>query len=92
MKNNKKKIIMYAGVLLTILFLVGTVVTIGDGEQENRIYDVNRNGVINFQDAGLCFVYIHDGIDDEYGNLLYDVNLDGVVTEEDCIDIWMHRD
>jgi len=90
--KNKKKIICYAGVIATLLFLICTISITGDEQNENRIYDVNRNGVINFQDAGLCYVYIYNGVDDPYGNLLYDVNFDGVVSEEDCIDIWMHKD
>ena len=91
MKNKKQKGI-YAGVLLVILFIVGTIVIMGYEPTENRIYDVNRNGVINFQDAGLCYVYYHNGVDNEYGNLLYDVNFDGVVDVDDAIEIWEHRD
>ena len=89
---NKKKLFLYAGVLMTILFLIGTISITGDGENPNRIYDVNRNGVINFQDAGLCYIYYHYEIDNEYGNLLYDVNFDGIVDEADCIEIWVNRD
>jgi len=63
-----------------------------NGENCNRIYDVNRDGRINYQDAGLCFVYVRDNIDDPYGNLLYDVNIDGVVDDSDYLLIWQNRD
>jgi len=58
----------------------------------NRICDVNRDGRINFQDAGLCHVYIQDEVDDYYGNLLYDVNIDGIVDNMDVMFIWNNRD
>lgn len=89
---DKKKIGIYAGVLLVILTVIGTVNITGDEQNENRIYDVNRNGVINFQDAGQCYVYYTNEINDEYGNLLYDVNFDGIVNEDDAVEIWMNRD
>ncbi len=89
---NKKKVILYAGAILMVLFFIGTVITMGNEPTENRIYDVNRNGEINFQDAGLTYVYYYNEVSNEYGDLLYDVNFDGVVNEDDCIDIWMHRD
>ena len=59
----------------------------------NRIYDVNRNGIINFQDAGLCWVYAIDHDNRTfYGDLLYDVNMDGQVNFQDAGLIWVNRD
>ncbi len=59
----------------------------------NRIYDVNRNGVINFQDARLCWSYAIDYVNRTfYGDLLYDVNMDGNVNFQDCGLIWVNRD
>jgi len=59
----------------------------------NRIYDVNRNEIINFQDAGLTWIYITTPeIHNEFGDLLYDVNYDGQVNFQDCGLIWVNRD
>ena len=86
----------YAGVLLvTIVFICSSIVTSNNtrnGDGLNRIYDVNRDGNINFQDAGLCWTYIQDDTDDPYGNLLYDVNMDGQVNFQDAGLIWTNRD
>lgn len=99
MKN--KKILLYAGVLLaTMIFVCMGVVTSNQSMKTtnanngcNRIYDVNRNGVINFQDAGLCWNYmITPEIHDLHGNFLYDVNMDGNVNFQDCGLIWINRD
>ena len=95
-----KKIIIYAGVLLATLFFIGmNVATSGNiktttsEEGCNRIYDVNRDGIINFQDAGLCWVYITTPeIHDLHGDLLYDVNMDGQVNFQDAGLIWVNRD
>ena len=59
----------------------------------NRIYDVNRDHVINFQDAGLCWSYAVD-YDNRtfYGDLLYDVNCDGQVNFQDAGLCWVNRD
>ena len=103
MKNKirNKKIMLYAGVLLAILVFVcssiGTsnnnfVKTTIREKNCNRIYDVNRDGTINFQDAGLCWVYIQNNLDDPYGDLLYDVNMDGQVNFQDAGLIWINRD
>lgn len=99
---NRKKILFYAGVLCvipTVCFasLVGSVsqstMNSNEGGGCNRIYDVNRDTVINFQDAGLCWTYIqHDEWHCEYGDLLYDVNMDGQVNFQDCGLIWVNRD
>ena len=99
-----KTVFFYSIVLVGLLGIIGSMVfaqampgsiqvenksSSGNG---NRIYDVNRDGVINFQDAGLCWVYIEDDVDNEYGNLLYDVNMDGQVNFQDCGLIWVNRD
>lgn len=52
-------------------------------------YDVNNNGLVNFQDAGLVWTHrtslvSYDG--------LYDVNQDGKVNFQDTGLTWMHRD
>ena len=52
-------------------------------------YDVNNNDVVNFQDAGLCWVHRtsiapYDG--------LYDVNQDGTVNFQDAGLCWVNRD
>lgn len=98
---NKKKVVIYAGVLLVVpmLVFVGLVgstpqVSINNNNDVgcNRIYDVNRDTIINFQDAGLCWVYIQSGVTDPYAELLYDVNCDGMVNFQDCGLIWVNRD
>jgi len=59
----------------------------------NRIYDVNRDEIINFQDAGKCWVYITTPeLHCEFGDLLYDVNCDGRVNFMDAGLIWVNRD
>ena len=101
MKKNKKKIIIYAGVLLaTLLFVCMGVstsnsmkISTSNDNGCNRIYDVNRDTVINFQDAGLCWVYVTTPeIHCEFGDLLYDVNMDGKVNFQDAGLIWINRD
>jgi len=52
-------------------------------------YDVSNNGVVNFQDAGLCWVnrdsvVAYDG--------LFDVNQDGTVNFQDAGLCWINRD
>jgi len=54
-----------------------------------NIYDVNHDGTVNFQDAGLVWVHRtslvpYDG--------LYDVNQDGQVNFQDAGLVWVHRD
>ena len=132
---NKKKVVLYAGVLVALLSLIcigsASVVehisldkpvddslfypVLSDYEERvllfrltifenryysnyessgcNRIYDVNRDMVINFQDAGLCWIYITTPeLHDVHGDLLYDVNCDGQVNFQDCGLIWVNRD
>jgi len=96
----KKKVIIYATVLIAIATLVciGTVSSYEKNTNNNdggcnRIYDVNRDGVINYQDAGLCWVYTTTPeIHCEFGDLLYDVNMDGQVNFQDAGLIWVNRD
>ncbi len=52
-------------------------------------YDVNNNDIVNFQDAGLCWIHrdtvmLYDG--------LYDVNQNGVVNFQDSGLCWVNRD
>ena len=95
---NKKKIIIYAGVLIVVaaFVLVGSAGSIEKASSDggcNRIYDVNRDEIINFQDAGLCWVYVTSPeIHNEFGDLLYDVNCDHQVNFQDCGLIWVNRD
>jgi hypothetical protein len=54
-----------------------------------KIYDVNHDGKVNFQDAGLVWVHRtslvpYDG--------LYDVNQDGQVNFQDAGLTWVNRD
>jgi len=103
-KKEKNKIFLYAGVLLATLVFVymgiatsnqtNTILETINKENGgcNRIYDVNRDSVINFQDAGLCWVYIQNDLGDPYGDLLYDVNMDGTVNFQDAGLIWVNRD
>ena len=97
-KNKKNKIFLYAGAILaTLLFICISAATSNPINKEtggcNRIYDVNRDGIINFQDAGLCWTYItNPEIHCEFGDLLYDVNMDGQVNFQDCGLIWVNRD
>jgi len=97
---NKKKIIIYAGVLLVTMIFVGVGIVSSNPSQSigidigcNRIYDVNRDKVINFQDAGLCWIYATSPeLHDFHGDLLYDVNMDGRVNFQDAGLIWVNRD
>jgi len=98
---NKKKVFCYAVILCvipTVCFagLVGSVSNASLSDTMvgcNRIYDVNRDMVINFQDAGLCWFYVtHDEVHCEFGDLLYDVNMDHQVNFQDCGLIWVNRD
>ena len=52
-------------------------------------YDVSNNGVVNFQDAGLCWVN-RDSVVDYDG--LFDVNQNGVVNFQDAGLTWVNRD
>lgn len=105
MKGSKKGIVFNAGVTIIMAFVIIGITnhianaSFGDNKVNddphlhcNRIYDVNRDGTINFQDAGLCWVYIQNDLGDSYGDLLYDVNMDGQVNFQDCGIIWVHRD
>jgi len=118
---NKKKVVLWAGVLLVIPTLVfaGIVGSVQQASLDvnedrllmrlqiferifynnyessgcNRIYDVNRDGVINFQDSGLCWVYATTPeLHDLHGDLLYDVNCDGRENFMDAGLIWVNRD
>jgi len=75
-KMNKRKLVMglvIAGILLAVAIFAGCINTNEESEEcpecpecedcsgINRIYDVNRDGKINFQDAGLAWVYIAGG-------------------------------
>lgn len=101
MKKNKKKYILYAGVLLVTLIFVCSSIATSNAPMKitmkengcNRIYDVNRDGTINFQDAGLAWIYATSPeIHDFHGDLLYDVNMDGNVNFQDAGLIWINRD
>ena len=52
------------------------------------IYDVNNDDVINFQDAGLCWVNRDTAV--PY-NATYDVNQDGTVNFQDAGLCWVNR-
>ncbi len=52
-------------------------------------YDINNNDVVNFQDAGLCWIH-RDTVVPYDG--LYDVNLNGVVNFQDAGLCWINRD
>jgi len=52
-------------------------------------YDIDNNGVVNFQDAGL--VWIHRTSEVDY-NALYDVNQDNLVNFSDAGITWINRD
>lgn len=52
-------------------------------------YDVNKDGTINFQDAGLTWV--HRTTQFPY-DPLYDMNNDGTVNFQDAGIVWIHRD
>jgi len=68
----------------------------------NRIYDINRDGVIDYLDSAEVLWYIKHGLTyvetlifNHYGNpyqKLYDVNIDGRVNMEDVHDIWINCD
>jgi len=96
MKN--KTILIYAGLLLVTTIFICSSITASNNKMDtknncNRIYDVNRDGVINYQDAGLCWVYTTTPeIHCEFGDLLYDVNMDGQVNFQDAGLIWVNRD
>jgi len=48
----------------------------------NEIYDVNKDGTVNYQDAGLVHIHRYNP---------YDVNLDGTVDFDDVMETWNHR-
>ncbi len=52
-------------------------------------YDINNNDVVNFQDAGLCWIH-RDNVASYDG--LYDVNQNGVVNFQDAGLCWVNRD
>jgi len=52
-------------------------------------YDVNNDGSVNFQDAGLCWVHRDSVVPYE---ALYDVNSDGTVNFQDAGLCWVNRD
>ena len=56
---------------------------------EGSRYDVNNNGVVNFQDAGL--VWVHRTTQAMYEGI-YDVNNDGQVNFMDAGLTWINRD
>jgi len=67
---------IYSSVNLTVPFIVNK-------------YDVNKDGVVDFQDAGL--VWIHRSSQVPY-ETYYDMNDDGVVDFQDAGIVWIHRD
>jgi len=88
---NKKYILI--GMITLLLLAVSVQAVTKQNSQGNRIYDVNRDGVINYRDAGKCWVYLsHPEDHNVYGDLLYDVNIDGVVDDDDMLLIWQFRD
>ena len=103
-KNNywNGSVLLKAGVVVSVVVLLVVVFSgfvAGDppvGVRRlscNRVFDVNRDGRINFQDAGLCHVYsVSPESHTFYGDLLYDVNMDGVVDDVDVDLIWSNRD
>ena len=52
-------------------------------------YDVSNNNIVNFQDAGLCWIN-RDTVVDYDG--LYDVNHNGIVNFQDAGLCWVNRD
>jgi len=91
--SRKKNIVLYAGVML----VVAAFVLVGSASVVEKNYttslSVNDNEIINFQDAGLTWIYITTPeIHNEFGDLLYDVNYDGQVNFQDCGLIWVNRD
>jgi hypothetical protein len=69
---------------------------------DNAIYDINRNGIVDYEDACEVLYYLKHGLSipedwvfNKYGNpyeKLYDVNRDGNVNKQDVEDIWMNCD
>jgi len=55
----------------------------------NSIYDVNNDGQVNFQDAGI--VWIHRAGKETYDSL-YDVNDDRIVDSQDVGIVWKSKD
>ena len=58
-------------------------------QKNNNKYDINKDGDVDFQDAGL--VWIHRSSQTLYDET-YDVNTDGEVDFQDAGLVWMHRD
>jgi hypothetical protein len=64
---------------------------------KSRIYDVNRDGTIDFSDVQIVLNYIgkkHSNFNNAFTgyHLLYDVNVDQKVDMTDAEDIWANRD
>ena len=63
-RKKNKTFFLYAGVLTAVICLIGVSSAVKPNESVeknneggcNRIYDVNRDGTINFQDAGLIWI------------------------------------
>ena len=64
-------------------------VCINNSEQEYNMYDVNQDGTVNFQDAGI--VWTHRTSINSY-NESYDMNNDGMVNFQDAGLVWVNRD
>ena len=103
MKKTTKKIMLVIAVAAIFASVSATTIsaTLGGNSRNieplntncNRIYDVNRDEIINFQDAGLTWIYITTPeIHNKFGDLLYDVNYDDQVNFQDCGLIWINRD
>jgi len=61
--------------------------------KENRRCDVNQDGVVNFQDAGLIHLHTIEAMGEDYVyDPFYDMNCDGVVNQADCDLCWALRD
>lgn len=64
---------------------------------KSRIYDVNRDGRINFNDVKIVLNYTNEkhgkiSLQISGYNLLYDVNVDSLVDMKDAEEIWANRD
>jgi hypothetical protein len=70
-------------------YIIATFDIVFDIEEQYSKYDVNQDGDVDYQDAGL--VWIHRTSIVPY-DPLYDVNNDGTVNFQDAGIVWIHRD
>lgn len=84
------------GYILLILIIFGIIIYLAwqsTGQEEQCVpgqYDVNRDGIVDYRDAGL--IWTHQTTEGHKYEMKYDMNCDGVVDDTDADLVWEHRD